>query len=89
MLKPKYSHAPGVIWDVVDGVVTLCRIDTVEFFHLNSAGGLIWMACDRASTDDILASLRSSYPDESELRLKAEVDGFVNSLFGSGFLVLD
>ena len=57
---------PDVIWDEVDGVLTLCETISGEFFSLNETGALIWKACAaNASFAQIVEQLAMAYPDES------------------------
>jgi len=70
-----------VIWDEVNGVMTLCHTGTVEFFHLDEVGSLIWRACGVKSTiADILKPLAEVYPEEEGNRLMQEINCFVSSL---------
>ena len=53
---------PRVIWDVVDGVMTLCHLGSTEIYSLNETGAAVWEACDD-TPEAILSRVREQYPD--------------------------
>jgi hypothetical protein len=69
---------PDVIWDEVDGVLTLCETSSGEFFSLNDTGALIWKACAaKASFRQIVEQMADAYSDESTERLQMELCEFI------------
>lgn len=69
-----------VIWDRVDGVMTLCHLGTGEFSRLNETGAMLWEACDASTIEELVAFLMVRYPDERKERLAEAVAVFVASL---------
>jgi hypothetical protein len=77
----RFVRDPGVIWDEVDGVMTLCHLDTNEHFECNEVGALIWKAFDdRATVDEFVDHLAEIYPEEERAFLAEEVASFMTSL---------
>lgn len=83
------SINPEVIWDEVDGVVTLCHTGRVEYFHLDETGGVIWRSCAALnSIESVIAEISRTYPDENTEYLSQEVDQFLHALEDAGLLTL-
>jgi hypothetical protein len=83
----RITQHTDVISDVVDGVMTLCHTGTTSYFELNETGAEIWRACAaQVTSDDLVAHLAAVYPEEDELKLRAEVDRFVGALGEQGLL---
>jgi len=82
-------HNPLVIWDVVDGEMTLCHTDSGEIFELTETGALIWRACDRSSLETIVESLRKTYCDEDPEKLSKDACGFIRVLEQAGLLEVE
>jgi hypothetical protein len=77
----RFIRDPEVIWDEVDGVLTLCHLETKELFHCNEVGALLWKAFDTRSTIDALVDhLAGIYPEEERDFLAGEVATFLASL---------
>jgi hypothetical protein len=84
-----FSHNPEIIFDDVDGVLTLCDTGTSEFFKLNEVGSMIWRVCDEEKKlGEIVDRIREAYPEESPELLWREVDEFVVELAEAGLLVV-
>jgi len=80
-------HNPYVIWDEVDGTMTLFHLETREFFHLDEVGEYIWKGCDGSSTvETIVSRLAEEYPTEPPERIKQEVHSFVSLLHDARLL---
>lgn len=83
-----FACSPDVIWDDVDGVLTLCETVSGELFTFNETGAIIWKACAaNSSFDGILEELTVAYPDEGSDRLTMELNEFIRDLLKSGLLV--
>lgn len=83
-----FSHNAEIIFDDVDGVLTLCDTRTSEFFMLNEVGSMIWRVCDEEKeVGEIVERIREAYPEESPEALLREVDEFVVELAEAGLLV--
>jgi hypothetical protein len=77
----RFTRDPEVIWDEVDGVMTLCHLETNEHFQCNEVGALIWRAFDnRTTVDDLVDHLAEVYPEEEREFLAEEVASFMASL---------
>ena len=90
MIHPPESLRPSqdVIWDEVDGVVTLCNTETVDFFKLNEVAGFIWKSCcAESSQSDIVTGLGALYPGERLEKLVEETNTFLRVLAEAGLLV--
>jgi hypothetical protein len=83
-----FLQNPEVIFDDVDGVLTLCDTGTSEFFKLNHVGSMIWRVCDKEKNlEEIVEWIHGAYPEESPELLLREVDEFVVELAEAGLLV--
>ena len=83
-----FVRHPLVIWDEVDGVLTLCHTESTELFRLNEVGAVIWQACDGlASVGEWVEQLGKLYPEEGAELLAREVDTFCASLHAAGLIV--
>ncbi|HEY0379562.1 MAG TPA: PqqD family protein [Pyrinomonadaceae bacterium] len=81
---------PEVIWDEVDGVMTLCHTGRVEYFHLNDTGGVIWQTCTSAdSVEGVAAEVSKIYPEEDPTELRREVDQFLRALEDASLLTIE
>ena len=82
-----FGHSESAIWDDVDGVLTLCNTQTVEFFRLNEAGAMIWKACgETSSLYRIVETLAAVYSDEPAEKLEQEATVFLLALMDEGLL---
>jgi hypothetical protein len=86
---PEYLQpSQDVIWDEIDGVVTLCNTETIDFFKLNEVAGFIWKACcSKCSRSDIIMGLGALYPGERLEKLVEETNTFLSALAEAGLLV--
>ena len=83
----RFARNPSVLWDEVDGVMTLCHTETVEYYRLDEVGSLIWKIVDeRATVDGIAKHLAEIYPDEAIEFLAKEVECFISSLEEAGLV---
>jgi hypothetical protein len=83
------SVNPEVIWDEVDGVMTLCHTGRVEYFNLNETGGVIWRTCTSLnSVESIMTEVSKIYPDEDPAELRREVDQFLRALEEASLLTV-
>jgi hypothetical protein len=83
----RFGHSETAIWDDIDGVLTLCNTETVEFFRLNEAGTLIWKACGETSPlGRIVEALAAVYSDEPAEKLEQEATVFLLALMDAGLL---
>jgi hypothetical protein len=81
-------HNPEVIWDRVDGEMTLCDTRSGEFYRLNPTGAFIWEACD-ASQEEIVKRLSAAYPDQSRGVLERDVSAMIRSLEAEGLVTME
>jgi Coenzyme PQQ synthesis protein D (PqqD) len=82
-----YDKSPEVIFDMVDGAMTLCETRRVEFFRLNETGSLIWSACGpNATSAELTERLAEVYVEESWDSLHSAVTDFLNQLASNGLL---
>jgi hypothetical protein len=81
----KIKRSPDVIWDQIDGVMTLCCTVTGEFFTMNAVGDLIWQVCDECTDAEIVDRVAEVYDEDREL-LEAEVRRFVVSMAEFGLI---
>jgi hypothetical protein len=78
---------PQVIWDAVDGVTTLCHLDSAEFYYLNDTGAAVWAACDD-TREEIARRLRERYPDQPADAIDANVRVFLDALAAASLISL-
>ena len=79
--RRRFARDPEVIWDEVDGVMTLCHLEMNEHFQCNEVGALIWKAFDnRATVEELVEHLAEIYPEEERGFLAEEVASFMASL---------
>ncbi len=78
---------PRVIWDVVDGVMTLCHLNSTEYYDLNETGAAVWAACDD-TREAIVRRVRERYPDQASSTIDATVHDFLNTLEAAGLILL-
>ncbi|HEX8860434.1 MAG TPA: PqqD family protein [Actinomycetes bacterium] len=69
-----------VIWDRVDGTMTLCHLGTGQLMRLNETGSLLWEACEASTVDELVERLTALYPEESKELVAEAVSAFVVSL---------
>jgi Coenzyme PQQ synthesis protein D (PqqD) len=77
---------PAVLWDVVDGVVTLCDTRSGEVFELNGTAGLLWSRCENTAPEALVALLVALYPTQDVARLHADVESLVLQLTAAALL---
>ncbi len=78
---------PEVIWDVVDGCVVICNLDSGKRLELNSTAGLIWN--ELQSIPDLAPLSRrvgEIFPEVPTIQLSQDVEDFVTHLLQEGFL---
>lgn len=80
------QRSPAVIWDRVDGAVTLCNPETAELFRLNETGGVIWELCDGRTVGEILTAVAARYPSVRRERLEGTVHEYLAMLSGEGLI---
>jgi hypothetical protein len=78
---------PRVIWDVVDGVMTLCHLGSTEIYSLNETGAAVWEACDD-TPEAILSRVREQYPDQASETIDATVRDFLSALETASLILL-
>jgi hypothetical protein len=78
---------PRVIWDLVDGAMKLCDLDSGEFYDLNDTGAVIWAVCED-SHEAILARMREKYPGQPADAIDAAVRDFLQALESKGLISL-
>jgi hypothetical protein len=76
----RYARDPAVIWDDVDGVMTLCDVRSGEFYELNATGATIWLACLDADIATVLRVLHAEYPTVEAAQLAADVQAHLTAL---------
>jgi hypothetical protein len=80
------QRSPAVIWDRVDGAVTLCNPETAELFRLNEAGGMIWELCDGRTREEILIAVAARYPSVPRERIEGTIHEYLAMLAGEGLI---
>ena len=78
---------PQVIWDVVDGVTTLCHLDSAEFYYLNETGAAAWAACDD-TCEEIVRRVHERYPDQASSTIDATVRDFLHTLEAASLILV-
>jgi Coenzyme PQQ synthesis protein D (PqqD) len=82
-----FSRKPSVIFDVVDGKMTLCNLDDGDFFELNDTAAKIWLACvGHCTADQLTSAIAGTYRGEDSSRLASDVGSFIDMLCEAGLL---
>ena len=82
----RIKHNPQVIWDMVDGVMVLYKVDSAELFELNDTGGVMWRVCDEDTLEEAVRRVHQIYPDQDLREIDATVRNFFQSLEAVGLI---
>lgn len=82
----RLSRRPNVIWDDVDGTMTLCDTDTGAFLELNDPGAVVWRLCEGRSVQEIATALHSKHSGVKLHEVYADVEAFTTTLVAGRFL---
>jgi hypothetical protein len=77
---------PDIIWDVVDGRIVLCNLDSRAIFELNGPGSIIWANCPDLRANQMIECLRQAYPSQARDRLTRDVAEFIAALKSAGIV---
>ena len=79
----------SVIFDLLDGNMTLCNLADGDFFELNDTAAKIWLACTGDCTADQLTStVAESFCVEDTNRLRSDLASFIDVLCDAGLLLV-
>jgi len=77
----RYGQRPGVSATDIDGDIFLVEPDTEEVFYLNAVAGGLWRAlADPMALDEMIALMRSAFPERTEADLDADVAATIAEL---------
>ena len=79
-MTPLLTPRPEVIWDEVDGVLTICDTASGEMFSLNPTAALIWSAGTDGDAGEVVDRLAAMHPDQDRAALAADVSAFAATL---------
>jgi Coenzyme PQQ synthesis protein D (PqqD) len=85
----KIRRNSQVIWDLVDGVTVLCNTDSVEYFHLNGTGAMVWDFCEDNTLGDTVKHLHYFFPDGDRDVVAAHVNEFLESLKAANLILME
>jgi hypothetical protein len=80
------SDHPEVIWDVIDGAITLCHTGTGAFYRLNDSAAVIWEALSEGTADAAVCALEKTYPDLDQTAALQVVGEFIESMVAAGLI---
>lgn len=86
MSEPVIHRNDAVVWDVVNGMTTLCHTGTAEFFTLNQTGALIWELCEGRTVDELIAEIGSRYPAADGKSIGAPIRDYLVQLEKEGLV---
>jgi hypothetical protein len=86
MRVQRVKRRDDVIWDLVDGTMTLYQLTFGELFELSGTGGFVWDLCAGQTTDTIISSLLEVYPDQPMGKLSADVLAYLRTLEAAGLI---
>lgn len=94
-LPPGAQYAPavvirrvdGVLHQDVDGIVVLVTAAGDQLIDLNPAGSVAWLAIgDGADPDELVAAVRSTFPDAPPEAVTVDVATFLDELHAAGLI---
>jgi hypothetical protein len=83
-----FSRKAEVIWDSVDGRMTVCNVNSGDLIELSQTAGYVWEACEGRTADEITAILQILYPYIDVERLASDVRDFLEVLIDAALLEL-
>lgn len=87
MASSTYRRAEHVVFDVSEGRATLLNDDGTHLVTLNDIGTSLWLRFDEPRTShELVAELRSTYPDVGDDVLNADCAAFLDELVANGLL---
>ena len=80
------GHHPDVIWDAIDGAVTVCHTGTGAFYRLNDSAAVIWEALGEGTADAAVRALQNTYPELDLATAQRVVADFISSMQAAGLI---
>lgn len=80
------GHHPDVIWDVIDGAVTVCHTGTGAFYRFNESAAVIWQALGEGNADAAVRALENKYPELDLATAQRVVEDFISSMQTAGLI---
>lgn len=79
-MTPLLCAHHSVVWDVIDGAVTVCNLEDGIVHRLNPVGGLVWITGLEADADYVLARVCERHNSVGTGLVEADIRYFVADL---------
>ena len=77
-----------MLWQRVDGVVTVCDTRSGELYDLNPIAGSLWSVINGTTRDELVELMAAQHSGEARETLRAYVDSLLVLLQGSGLITV-